>query len=220
MSKRIVVLILVVLLILSIYAILFIQFGIGIPLGYVDNWEKANELLLNLAFSYLTGIVLFSLTSLLPSLIKQCEFRHLLERDVQYLSSISPGLVRCIFTPTDLSPNKENADAIISEFREKSYYDIVPIRPKGYSKRIIDYIIDNKIRVDDVLKAGLVTYKDYLSVEEIEKITDIIDPSVTQALIEYKMTPAFDNPHKREELAYLLLDQVALIKELRDLVPK
>ena len=45
-SKLIVVLILVGLLLLSIYAILFIQFGFGIPLGYVDNCEKTNELLL------------------------------------------------------------------------------------------------------------------------------------------------------------------------------
>ena len=55
-----------VLVLLCCKAILFVGLGIGEPWGTCQNYERVNNVLLNLSYSYVAGCIFYILTVALP----------------------------------------------------------------------------------------------------------------------------------------------------------
>ena len=75
---------------------LLFHIGIFPAIGFIDNYIKVNEVLLNLSYSYLAGLVFYLINDGMPSLIKRIRANRLigkhlckLQSQLNYISSLN-----------------------------------------------------------------------------------------------------------------------------------
>lgn len=202
--------------IVCLYAIGYIGLDWFVPLGYAENPERINTVLINLSYSYIAGLIFYLLTTSLPRYV----FAHKMKKPIRSKAKTMLGKIddsaKCAFpmptwnSLTITEDGLKNQFSSISLCKTASAYAITGTP----SISIIDH---QKIQRNEILQIArdILEYKEYLTPKQLELIERIREASYFPLLNAFAI-PCCDVPQNREALAIELYKVLQNANELSE----
>ncbi len=205
--------IIIVLTLLSCAIILYVCFGIGWPVAYINKSKEVNEVLLQLSYSYLAGIIVFLLTNIIPYQLLRNKLHKPIEAVLINVKEKYHASAKCIMSVEEYSV-PFTREKIVSSFASKSYRETCDLGKLGINKMpIIDCLIhyDNEAKI---LIQNALSYKKYLPTQIIIKLEELRSGEYSKLLVAYKTVNQLDNCEQRSILGNSIMDQYELAESL------
>lgn len=218
--KQIIRIILWILSFLCFYAILNIGLGKLWTIGYSENYEKINNVLINLSYSYIAGLIFYIFVSYLPNKIRIEKFKPIIKRKVDNLYNQINGCVVTFQSATDgdliHNINLESLTRLIvgNSLYSISYYGNLT----GISMDNFLFLNSTRSKVFELLES-LLQYRDFMTNETVTIIEDIKDAKYFHLIKRYETTPTmklmYDHAKYKEEISKELYQVIELVKVLK-----
>lgn len=163
------------------------------PVGEAENFERINNVSINISYSYIAGLIFYLFTSTLPYYLKKTKIKAVI-KDKE--SIIYGRLHECRKAPFPLGSSCDTVSAqdVVNQYENTS------IRAYGYfAIPVYDYLRAQRTDIKDVIR-GLMVYSDYLSTDEY-KIIEQINDSLFFSQINVFQYDLMDTPDQRKKLA-------------------
>lgn len=193
----------IVIAIISLYAIIQIEFECAFWICYSENADKYNRVISNLSYSYLAAAIFYFLTVTLPYLKLRSKIKKALNRKISNIRSNYKACVDSVLPMGENPKDEISEEEVIKNFRAVSYKDACRfslINPKesilGFINRNHQYIVH--------LSEELLEYKPWLSAKSIAQIEDIRNsrlPGFIMMMSKCNFEKPEDEMKMREQLA-------------------
>lgn len=203
---------LIVITFLSIYAIAYIGLGWFWPLGITDNYQQVNQVIINLSYSYLAGLIFYLLTSYFPYLIKRNKLKKPIKEKIKIIKEKFEDSAKCVFPMPSWNHIVLTEDTLVQQFSKQSINTPSAYSLVGVNMSIICHLMIQRNNIIDIVD-GVLKYKDYLSGEQLLAIEKIKDCEYFAILKVFSM-PIMDSPTTREQLAKALFQEILALKRL------
>jgi len=188
--KNIVAIVLIILTLFCTYIILNVGLGWLWSIGNCDNAERVNQVLINLSYSYMAGLIFFLLVTYLPNYIKR---KKILPSIRLKVGDLYKQINACIQT----FENEDKADLIGTITHERvinlingadmygqSFYALMV----GYNMNNLKFLVATKENIFTLIDQ-ILSYKEYLSGDQLLEIEKIHDSTYFHLTKIYEDTP-------------------------------
>ena len=158
--------------VLCIYAILQIKFDFALWLGTSVHADKINEVITNLAYSYLAAYVFYMLTVKLPFWKMKFRCAKALNRKMRLIESNYEACAESVLPFPNHLPKDMSKDILEAIFKQFSYQEPCRLSFIGTKVSAIIYI-KQKHQENKQLATELLEYKPWLRSETIAQIEEI-----------------------------------------------
>lgn len=197
---------------LSIYAIAYIGLGWFWAWGTSGNYQRVNQVIINLSYSYLAGLIFYLLTSYFPYMIKRNKLKKPIIEKLRTIERKLEDSAKCVFPMPSWNHVDLTEDALVQQFSKLSINDPSAYSAVGMNMSIIDHLTSQRNNIIDIIN-GVLEYKDYLSEEQLLAIEKIKDSNYFSVLKVFSI-PMMDTPTAREQLAKTLFEEIQASKKL------
>ena len=169
--------------IISLYIIFTIGLGWFWKIGSFENSENINQVLINLSYSYIAGLIFYLLTSSIPRYYTQQKITPIVNTKI---AEIYENIESCIqtFKKTETknlisSSNPSVITAMIEseDILNTSYYSKI----MGFDISNLEFIKTKKDIIHNLIN-DILTYKEYLSDNQLENLEHIRSSEVFHLL--------------------------------------
>ena len=195
---------------------IYIIFNIGLgwfwPIGTCENYEKVNQVLINISYSYIAGLIFYLLVTYLPYLQRR---RKLLPAIKLKINDLNSQINACIQT-FEKEENSVLVDMVTRErlsflinnngMYENSFYANVV----GYNMNNLKFLVSTKDIIFDLI-AQILTYKEYLTEEQILNIEKIHDSTYFHLTKIYEETPTAKYYYSSSQFKQTLCEELNLV---------
>ena len=210
--KNLTYIILAILTTFSVGMLLF-RWGIISPIfGEAVNADARNEVMLNLSYSYLAGLIFYILVSWLPYKIRSQKMRPFIEEKKKVIKGKIDDCAIATIPTAIIIDHKPDRAELISHLEQTSFLTAptyMSLLTQGST--IYDHwrLQRNEIKtaIADVLE-----FKEYLSDKELVVLGKIQDCQFFYGI--NAIFPITDNPEARKKIANYLCDAIDIAKEL------
>ena len=207
---------------------LYIIFCVGLDwfwtIGSSSNADKINQILINISYSYIAGLIFFCLVSYLPHRLKIEKFKPIIHSKIDDLYN---QINACIQTFETVEINNVIESITFEELQEvinnndmynKSFYAI----SAGYQMNNFKFLSLTTKRVFVIINS-LLEYKEYMTIEQILNIEKIKENSFFHLVGTYEETPAAKRNYSSQQFKNAVIDElfniIRYIKSIRKLLP-
>lgn len=209
--KRIINIILWISGVISLYIILCVGLEWFWTIGFFENAEKINQVLINLSYSYFAGLFFFLLVTQLPYIYKKEKFKPVINEKVKNINS---QIFACVqtFERVEIAQNinitKDELSEIINKtgMYENSFYAIVA----GYQMNNFQFLVSTREQILGII-SSIKDYKEYINEEKIINIEKIKDSSFLHLISHYEDSPAAQVNYSSNIFRTVLIDELYLV---------
>ena len=202
-----------VLVLLCCKVILFVGLGIGEPWGTCQNYEKVNNVLLNLSYSYLAGCIFYILTVALPHWNKSRKVQVIIKEKLSRIYGKLVASQRCVLDLIDYNKPLSD-DEFITILRAKGFG-----QPAAFSLIYDGATIGNQLhqQKEEILALidDLMRYQDSMSLRQIQAVANL-SSSTYFDLLKTVQIPLFDNDDSRKSVGEELVKELSRMREIVD----
>lgn len=206
---------------LCIYAISNIGLGKLWSLGHADNYIQINNVLINLSYSYIAGLIFYILISYFPNKIRSNKFRPIIQTKIDDLYNQINACVVTFQTKTDgdliqdiTSDNLEKSIVGNSMYTKSHYGELT-----GLSMDNFLFLSRTRNSVFDIIES-LLQYRDFMSSEYVACIENIKDASYFHLIKNYETTAAmrimYDTNEFKSEISKELYKIIEFVRVLNN----
>lgn len=174
---------------ISAYAVIQIKLGWGIYLGYSDQADDINDVILNLSYSYLAALLFYILTVKLPYWDMKYKVHKALQKKVKLIESNYKACAESVLPITKTLPADINKEMLVSLFQDRSYLESCRLDVFGNNTSIIVYIRKKHEENREIAKE-ILEYKSWLNSDLISEI-EILRNSNLVSVINGLQVPKF-----------------------------
>lgn len=198
---------------LCVYAICNIGLGWFWTLGSANNYQKINQVLINLSYSYIAGLIFYLLTSYFPDVIKRNRIKEPIRNKIRNINIRFEDCAKCVFPITSWAKIKLTEAALIQQFSTlSSIHTATAYNNIGLNTTVLTHLKSQKDSINNIIDS-IIEYKYYLSGQQILILEKIKDSNYNAILNAFNL-PILDTPENREKLAKELYKQISLSKQL------
>lgn len=179
-----------ILTVFSAYIICTIGLGWFWLIGNCDNAERINEVLINLSYSYIAGLIFYILVTYLPNLQAKKTIMPAIKFKIINLQKQINAFIQTFGTKEDekLVENitKEQLSQLINQagmYSNSFYANMV-----GYQQNNLQFLNATRSNVYTII-SQLIEYKEYMSTEQLIDIEKIRDSTFFHLIKVYEDTP-------------------------------
>lgn len=218
--KYLVTLTLTLLTMLCSYIILHVGLGWLWPIGNCENADNVNQVLLNLSYSYMAGLIFYLLVNYLPNYLKK---RKVLPSIRLKIEDLYKQINACIqtFESTDRADLLDTIthERIINlingaDMYGQSFY----ARMVGYDMNNLKFLVATKETIFTLIDQ-IVGYKEFLSGDQLLEIEKIHDSTYFHLIKIYEDSPTarlyYSHQRFKDEMIKDFIPVMLSIKELR-----
>jgi hypothetical protein len=210
-----------ILTLICLYIILCVGLGWFWTIGYSDNSENINQVLINLSYSYIAGLIFYFLISFLP-------YRLKIEKLKPAITFKIDSLYKQIKACAQSFDTKENTDIIekttLDELKivldKNGMYDnSFQAREVGYIMNNFQFLNSTRNNAFDIIDS-LLGYKEFMKMEQVVEIEKIRDSDFFRLVKTYEDTPIakhyYSSSEFKEALAEDLFEIIISIRFLKN----
>lgn len=203
--------------IICLYAIIQIKLECAFWIGRSDKADSINDILLNLAYSYLAALIFYIFTSVFPYLSMRYRCKNALREKVRLIVSNYKACAESVVPFPQNLPNNISKECLIEIFQGKSYMDLCRLHILGLKIPVIEYI-RVKHKENMVIASEILDYKTWLSSDMIVNV-EIIRNSQLTAIINSLTAPSLkdsmaEDKQCRKMLAEAVFELWSISKQL------
>ena len=168
--------------IICIYTIFSVGLDLIEKIGISDNYEKINNVALNLSYSYIAGLIFYFFISYLPYIQKKKKLNPAINSKIEYLND----LIKSFIQTFELQEKNINLKTTQNNYIEELIINRSLIDSSYYSKMgrnmtNLDFINGHKVNIQNLI-TDIITYKEYISSEQVLNLEQIRDSKFFQLL--------------------------------------
>ena len=208
-----------ILAVISFFVILIIGLDFRPLLFEIDNEAQAircNNVLINLASSYLTGYIVYVLTVLLPHLLSKQSFKHIIKNKYRLIQDRLKFSVRCVYPYPDNDVDSKKLirkDDFLDRIESISLTDPCLILQGELHYDVITYLVKQRESIEQIIDQLLSFYREYLTNRQLVHLEEIREHEYFRALTTYKTIDRMNEPVARRFLGEQIFD---LYEKTRD----
>jgi hypothetical protein len=202
---------------------LYIIFCIGLgwfwTIGTATNSENINQVLINLSYSYVAGLIFYILVSYLPNKAKIKKLRPVIKLKI---SDLYNQINACVQT-FEVVENEDIIKSITKEQLKESinkndmYNNSFYANVVGYNMNNLKFLNATKGNIFEIIES-LTGYKEYMETEETLNLEIIRDSTFFHLVKIYEETPMariyYSSPQFKSEFIDDLYDIIICIRKL------
>ncbi|MFH6993418.1 hypothetical protein [Flavobacterium sp. FlaQc-48] len=206
--KRLIIFFLLLVTVLSLYIIFSVGLGIIGEIGSSNNSEKINNVVLNLSYSYVAGLIFYFFISYLPYIQTKKKLKPAINSKIEYLNALVTSFVQTF----ESNEKKIELKKISSNYVEKlilnksvlesSYYSIM-----GLVMTNLDFINGHKENIENLVDK-ILSYKEYLTSDQILYLEQIRDSKFFQLLKIKHTNKHFHVYYEEKQTRKLIADEL------------
>ena len=205
-----------VLWLLAIFSVCMLLFRWGvIPpfFGETENAEAKNEVMLNLSYSYLAGLIFYILVTWLPNKVRTCRMQPFIKDKKEFIAGKMENCADGIIPTSMLLNHKPTRDELIKHLEQNSLLTAPTfISLIGPQINIQTYW---RLQRDEIRNhiQELMVYKEYLTDDDLQALAKLQDCEFFYMI--NAIFPQTDTPQTRKKIASELWDAIIIARRLK-----
>lgn len=206
--------------IIPVYIILCVGLGWLWPIGSCENYERINQVLLNLSYSYMAGLIFYVLVTYLPYIHKKSKIMPSVRLKI---GDIYKQINACLQT----FDTQDRGDLIGSVRHERiielingadMYGDSFYAVEVGFNMTNLQFLVETRKQIFELIEQTL-CYKEYLSGGQLLKLEKIHDSTYFHLTKINETTPTarlyYSHQRFKDEMIREFIPIMLYIKELK-----
>lgn len=206
---------------LSIYVICSVGLGYAPLIGTINRASRVNDVLLNLSYSYIAGLIFYILVSYLPYVAKKKKYRKIIGLKFKEIKNQIESNIQAFenqkkeYIINNISLDQLTVLVNSKNLLDNSFYG----NEIGISNPIFSLVSESR-KVSLQLSKEVLLYRDYMSEEEVALIENVRSSAFFRLLdIGTSLTPATKtlivSPQYKTEFVAELFNIIEIVRKLR-----
>lgn len=185
-------------------------------LGYVEEPEKTNTVLLNLSYSFIAGLIFYLLVSYMPFNKRRKNVKPAISMKINTIHGKMIDSVRGLSPLTTNNHTNITEESLVALLANNSVFDPCGYAIAGVNMTKLQHMRMQRDEIKNIVK-DLLDYKDYMSDDQL-KLLEKIRESTYFSLLNAFAIPITDNQQIRESLAKEMYKQIQNTSKLKSTV--